>query len=115
MFSVKTEYADKLRAIIDDANQLGFDSTPWDTIIDSLVNWLTKFQEPQVFISVAIERRIEQLSRLTQSLEKCAYNHSCNSEILIKYSEQLLEITENIREDFDQAIDDFHSTAESGQ
>ena len=97
-FSVNVEYADKLRAIIDDANQWGYDSTPWDAVIDSLVSWLTKFQEPQVFISVAVERRIEQLSRLTQSVEKCACSHACNSEILSKYAEELLAITDDIRE-----------------
>lgn len=109
MFSVNPTYADKLRSLIDDANQWGFDSTPWDAVIDSLVTWLEKHQEPQIFISVAIEKRIEQLSRLTQSLESCASRHSCNSEILWKYAESLAEIIDDIKEDFDDLIDDFHS------
>lgn len=104
-FTIDEDCADKLRAIISDANQWGYNSDPWERVIDSLVNWMVSLQSPTSVGAPNTSRRISQLRRLVQSLESCAYNHSCNSEILIKYSEALAEVLAHIEGAYNIACD----------
>lgn len=104
-FTIDADCADKLRAIISDANEWGFNSDPWERVIDSLVTWMISLQSPTSVGAANTSRRISQLRRLTQSLESCAYNHSCNSEILIKYAEMLAEVLTHIESAYQTACE----------